>query len=59
MGLSKGMTNNPHGRPTGAKNKFTVEAKERINNILQQHFTPEKIHEDLKQLESKDVFNSY
>ena len=26
MGLSKGNTNNPHGRPVGAKNKFTVDA---------------------------------
>lgn len=42
------------GREAGTQNKFTVEAKERINNILQQHFTPEKINDDLKEMEAKD-----
>lgn len=54
MGLHKGKTNNPHGRPVGAKNKFTVEVKERIIDILDNHFTIDSINEDLKQLESKD-----
>lgn len=54
MGLSKGNTNNPHGRPVGAKNKFTVEVKERIIDILDNNFTIDSVNEDLKQLESKD-----
>ena len=54
MGLHKGNTNNPNGRPIGAKNKFTVEVKERIIDILDNNFTIDSINEDLKQLESKD-----
>lgn len=34
MGLKKGKTNNPNGRPKGAVNKVTKEIKEKIANFI-------------------------
>jgi hypothetical protein len=34
MGLSKGQTNNPNGRPTGSKNKNTKAIRELIDDSI-------------------------
>lgn len=34
MGQRKGQTGNPEGRPKGALNKTTIEAKELLNSVL-------------------------
>ncbi|SHJ16980.1 hypothetical protein SAMN05444280_11277 [Tangfeifania diversioriginum] len=53
MGLKKGMTNNPKGRPKGTRNLTTTEAKGILNGILKQNFTPAKVNRDLKELEPR------
>lgn len=37
MGLPKGRTNNPNGRPTGSKNKKTLAKKEEIENLFREN----------------------
>lgn len=49
MGLHKGNTNNPHGRPKGAKNKLNSELRERISDFLNNNW--ENIESDFQQLE--------
>ena len=34
MGLPKGKTNNPNGRPKGSQNRTTKEIKELLNNFI-------------------------
>jgi hypothetical protein len=51
MGLPKGRTNNPAGRPEGSANKITGEIRERVSNIIDEHFNSETIEHDLKQLD--------
>jgi len=53
MGLPKGRTNNKAGRPPGTRNLTTKQAKEVLNGILKQNFTPAKVNRDLKQLEPR------
>ena len=36
MGLQKGQTNNPNGRPAGTPNKITGEVKEILKDIVSQ-----------------------
>ncbi|NDK56816.1 hypothetical protein [Pontibacter fetidus] len=52
MGLKKGMTNNPGGRPLGTVNKVTRSLRERINAFLEDNFI--LIEEDFKLLDSKE-----
>jgi hypothetical protein len=54
MGLPKGKTNNPNGRPKGSQNKLAKNLRERIVDILDSDFTPEKIRYDLNQLKPED-----
>ena len=57
MGLHKGMTNNPAGKPPGAKNKINAELRVMINNFLNDEF--ETIKEDFKKLDAKDKLKFY
>lgn len=52
MGLHKGMTNNPAGRPKGSENKVTQAMKERIQLLFDENF--DQLQEDIKGLEPKD-----
>lgn len=52
MGLKKGTTNNPKGRPKGVPNKTTKEIREAINLILSCNI--EKLQTDIDSLEPKD-----
>jgi hypothetical protein len=38
MGLRKGQTNNPNGRPAGALNKVTKDLRINITEFLENHF---------------------
>jgi len=52
MGLHKGMTNNPNGRPKGSENRITKEVKDKINKLLADNFM--NFQKDLEVLEPKD-----
>ncbi|MBD1434859.1 hypothetical protein H8B06_18695 [Sphingobacterium sp. DN00404] len=54
MGLKKGQTNNPGGRPKGAKNKVTREVKEVIKSITSEYFNNGSFDKDFKRLDPKD-----
>ena len=49
-----GTINNPKGRGKGIPNKITKEIKSQISDILAEHFTPEKVAENLEAMEPKD-----
>jgi len=51
MGLPKGKTNNPAGRPAGSPNKVTQAVKQKIENILNTHFDADSLAKDLKAIE--------
>ncbi len=53
MGLPKGRTNNPAGRPKGTRNLTTGQTKEILTGILKKNFTAAKVDRDLKQLEPR------
>ena len=42
------------GRTAGTPNKTTKEIREKISDILAEHFTPEKVAENLEAMEPKD-----
>lgn len=52
MGLKKGNTNNPKGRPKGSLNKTTKDIRELFQSILDENL--ELINEDIKTLNPKD-----
>jgi hypothetical protein len=52
MGLKKGMTNNPGGRPKGKPNRSTSEIKTAFQNLLDANI--EQMEEDLKELTPKE-----
>ena len=54
MAFRKGQSGNPAGRPVGAKDRQTAELRQKINEILGEHFTPEKIAADIEAMEPKD-----
>jgi vacuolar-type H+-ATPase subunit E/Vma4 len=54
MSFEKGQSGNPNGRPKGAKDKATKEIREKIASILEEHFTPERVTEDLEAMEPKE-----
>lgn len=49
MGLRKGMTNNPEGRPKGSQNKITSDLRERISDFLNENW--ERVEKDFLILE--------
>ncbi|MEI7423569.1 MAG: hypothetical protein WCK18_15810 [Prolixibacteraceae bacterium] len=49
MGLQKGRTNNPHGRPKGKQNKVTTSTKQWIQTIIDS--SREQLEADLKKLD--------
>jgi hypothetical protein len=52
MGLNKGTTNNPNGRPKGTPNKTTKEIREAINLIVSSNL--ERLQIDIDSLEPKE-----
>jgi len=42
------------GRKAGTPNKTTMEIREKISDILAEHFTPEKVAENLEAMEPKE-----
>lgn len=52
MGLHKGMTNNPNGRPKGSQNKVNLEIRVKVLELLEYNF--DNIQTDLESLEPKD-----
>lgn len=52
MGLNKGQTNNPNGRPKGSKNKVNEAIRDKIQGLFEGNF--EKIQTDLEKLDPKD-----
>lgn len=57
MGLPKGKTNNPAGKPPGTKNKVNAELREMISDFLNTEF--DTIKADFKKLEPKDRMKFY
>ena len=49
MGLEKGRTNNPNGRPRGKPNKVTTDLRKWINEVLSNN--QKQFESDLKRLE--------
>lgn len=56
MGLPKGKTNNPNGRPLGKCNRVTGELRSRIKNFLDENWA--QVEKDFKKLdpEKKIIF---
>jgi len=52
MGLKKGMTNNPNGRPAGSQNKSTVEIKNILTEFISKNI--ETLQNDYDSLEPKE-----
>jgi len=52
MGLKKGMTNNPAGRPPGSPNKVTKEIRDILKEFIDDNI--DKIKKDFATLEAKD-----
>jgi predicted component of type VI protein secretion system len=57
MGLRKGQTNNPAGKPPGTKNKINAELRLMINDFLNSEF--ETIKDDFQKLEPKERMKFY
>jgi len=49
-----GTVNNPKGRGKGIPNKITKNLRIQISDILAEHFTPEKVSENLEAMEPKE-----
>lgn len=52
MGLSKGNTNNPGGRPIGSTNKITTALRESIKSFIDCNIS--NLQKDFDELEPKD-----
>ncbi|MFO7656340.1 MAG: hypothetical protein R6W78_04675 [Bacteroidales bacterium] len=52
MGLSKGQTNNPAGRPRGSKNKATEVIRQKVEDFITLKI--DEVETVWKQLEAKD-----
>ena len=57
MGLQKGRTNNPLGKPKGTKNKTTVKMKEIISSFMENKI--DDVKKAFDKLEPKDKVNSF
>lgn len=57
MGLQKGCTNNPNGRPVGSKNKITSPLRKRVQDFLNDNW--DNLQKDFEQLDPKDRVNFY
>lgn len=52
MGLKKGTTNNPNGRPKGTPNRVTKDLRKWVTNFIESQ--TDQIQQDWQQLEPKD-----
>lgn len=52
MGLRKGQTNNPAGKPKGAKNKVSQDIREKIATLIEGNLND--FEKDLSKLEPKE-----
>ena len=57
MGLPKGKTNNPDGRPKGTPNRTTSEIKELLNKFISENL--EDIQEQYNQLEPREKLHFF
>ncbi len=57
MGLPKGKTNNPDGRPAGSKNKCTAELRNLITEFLNDNF--EQVKQDFQDMQPQDRLHFY
>ncbi len=57
MGLKKGQTNNPHGRPKGIPNKVTANLRGRINDFLNENW--QNLQKDFDKMDPKDRLMFY
>lgn len=57
MGLKKGMTNNPRGKPRGAVNRLTRDTRQTITDFLERSW-PE-VEREFHKLKGKDKCNFY
>ena len=57
MGLKKGQTNNPDGRPVGSQNKINADLRQSINDFLQKNFV--EVEKDMQKLQPKDRVKLY
>ena len=51
MGLHKGQTNNPNGRPAGKQNKLTTQTKDWITQLIDSN--KKQIEKDLKGMDAE------
>ena len=51
MGLHKGQTNNPNGRPAGKQNKLTTQTKDWISQLIDRN--KKQIEKDLKGMDAE------
>ena len=51
MGLHKGQTNNPNGRPVGKQNKLTTQTKDWIMQLIDRN--RKQIEKDLKDMDAE------
>lgn len=57
MGLSKGKTNNPNGRPKGSKNKVTTKFRELFCDLLEENIL--QIRQDIQTLPPKERISAF
>lgn len=57
MGLKKGMTNNPKGRPKGAVNKVTADLREKIADFLEDNW--DTIQQDFDKMDERTRFAAW
>lgn len=57
MGLKKGNTNNPNGRPKGSPNKLTTEMRQLFQLMVEENI--ELIKQDIKELTPKDRISAF
>jgi len=57
MGLKKGMTNNPKGKPPGTLNKLNKDTRQTISDFLQDNW-PE-VEREFHKLKGRDKCNFY
>ena len=53
MGLPKGRTNNPDGRPPGSQNKINAELRDKVKQLVEDNYS--QIIEDISVLEPQST----